>query len=153
MAGESTTPEEEELAALFRATFPDGTDFVQVARDDAKWTAFWEPFIASVAPDFVYEDDYLPDHVGETYRGIDGLRRAWLGFVEPFEEMIYELERIVGYGDRFVSTHRVRSKARYSGIVQEFLFAYVWSYRDGKLVHAQGFRNADQALRAAGLEA
>jgi hypothetical protein len=27
--------------------------------------------------DVIYEDDLLPDHAGETYRGVDGLVRAW----------------------------------------------------------------------------
>jgi hypothetical protein len=105
-----------------------------------------------LAPEFVYEDDVLPDHAGETYRGLDGLRRAWTGFVEPFEEMVYDLERIVGSRERFVSSHRGRAKARNSGIVQGFGVAYIWTYRDNGLVHAQGFRDAAQALRAAGLE-
>lgn len=40
---------------------------------------------SSVRPEFVFEDDLLPDHAGETYRGLDGLRRAWIAFAEPFE--------------------------------------------------------------------
>ena len=143
--------DEEELAVLFRAGFPDGTDIARVVRDDAMWAAFSQPFAALLDPEFVYEDNYLPDHVGETYRGLDGWRRAWIGFVEPYEEMAYELERIVGSDDCFVSTHRVRAKARHSGIVQDFQAAYIWTYRDGRLIHAQGFREADQALRIAGL--
>jgi hypothetical protein len=92
----------------------------------------------------------LPDHVGETYRGLDGLRRASAAFVEPLEEMVYDLERIVGAG--FLSIHRVRAKARHSGIVQDFRVAYIWAYRGGRPIHAQGFRDADQALKAARLE-
>ena len=152
MPDESTPPDQKELAARFRTIFGDGTDIAHVARDDAAWAAFSQLFAAVLAPDFVYEDNYLPDHVGETYRGLDGLRRAWTGFAEPFEEMAYDLERIVGSGDRFVSTHQVRTKARHSGIVQDFRVAYIWTYRDGRLIHAQGFLDADQALKAAGLE-
>ena len=151
MSEGSTTPDREELAALFRTTFPDGTDWAHLTRDDDAWAAFWQPFVPSLAPDFVYEDNYIPDHVGETYRGLDGLRRASTGFVEPYEEMVYVLERIVGSGEHFVSIHRVRTKARHSGIVQDFRVAYIWDYRGGRLIHCRGLADVDEALRAAGL--
>ncbi len=152
MSEEFTPPDQEELAALFRTTFPDGTDWAHVARDDAAWAAFWQPLAPSLAPDFVYEDNYIPDHVGETYRGLDGMRRASTGFVEPYEEMVYVLARIVGSGDRFVSIHRVRTKARHSGIVQDFRVAYIWTYRGGSLIHCRGIADVNEALKAVGLE-
>ena len=31
-----------------------------------------EVTVALYAPDYVYEDAVLPDHVGESYRGLDG---------------------------------------------------------------------------------
>ncbi len=40
MSDESTTSDEEELAAAFRMGFPDGTDWAHVVRDDAAWAAF-----------------------------------------------------------------------------------------------------------------
>jgi ketosteroid isomerase-like protein len=136
---------------LIRA-FPAGPDFVRIARDDVVWAAFSRAGAPAYAPEFAYEDNFLPDHAGETYRGLDGLRRAWTGFTEPFEEMAYEPERIVGSGDRFVSIHRVRAKARHSGIVQDFPVAYIWTFRGGKLIHCRGFGDADQALKAAALD-
>jgi ketosteroid isomerase-like protein len=86
------------------------------------------------------------------YRGLDGLRRAWTGFVEPFEEMAYELERIIGSGDRVVSIHRVRTKARHTGIDQDFRVAYIWTFRGGRLIHSRGFHDVDEAVNTAGLE-
>jgi ketosteroid isomerase-like protein len=132
--------------------FPSGPDFVRIPRDDVTWAAFCRGGAPFYAPEFTYEDNFLPDHAGETYCGLDGLRRAWTGFVEPFEEMAYELERIVGSGDRFVSIHRVRTKARHTGIVQDFRVAYVWTFRAGRLIHSRGFADPDQALKAVGLE-
>jgi len=152
MADEPMTPDEEELAAALRTIFPDGTDWAHLVRDDAVWAAFLSTIAALIAPDYVYEDDFLPDHVGETYHGIDGLRRAWSAYAEPFEEMTYDLERVVGSRERFVSIHRVRAKARYSGIVQDFRVSYIWTYRGGRCIHTRAFRSADEALKAAGLE-
>ena len=131
--------------------FQPGSYAVRIPRDDV-WAAYSRAGAPVYAPEFVYEDDFLPDHVGEMYRGLDGLRRAWTGFVEPFEEMAYELEQIIGSGDRIVSIHRVRAKARHTGISQDFRVAYSFTFRGGRLVHCRAYRDADQALKAAELE-
>lgn len=137
---------------VIRAFSMAGPDFARIPREDAIWAAYTRAGAPVYAPEFAYEDDFLPDHVGETYLGPDGLRRAWTGFTEPYEEMTYDLERIVGSGDRIVSIHRVRSKARHTGIVQDFRAAYVWTFRSGRISHCRAFLNPDQALKAAGLE-
>src|SRR6266550_7942810 len=96
--------------------------------------AFWETWSTSDAPDLslldpdvTYEDTVLPDHVGETYRGHEGVIRATERWVEPYEDMTIELERIVGEGDRLVSIHRARSRARHTGIEFEGPLAYYWT--------------------------
>ena len=136
---------------LIRIGFPAGIDFVRMVDDDP-WAAFSRAGAPAYAPEFTYEDDFLPDHAGETYRGLDGLRRAWTGYVEPFEEMTYELERIAGSGDRVVSIHRVRAKARHTGIVQDFRVAYIWTFHGGLLAHSRGVVEIDQALKTVDLE-
>jgi hypothetical protein len=99
MSEESTTPDPEELEALHRAALPDGTDVAHIADDDAVWAAFSQAGAALYTPDFIYEDTAMPDHYGETYRGWEGYRRAVAIFTDPFGEMIYDLERIVGAGN------------------------------------------------------
>jgi ketosteroid isomerase-like protein len=138
--------------SMFVRGFPVGLDFVRIPRDDAVWAALSRASAPGYAPDFVYEDDFLPDHAGETYHGWDGLRRAWTGYTEPYEEMVYALDRVVGSGDRLVSIHRVWTKARHTGIVQDFGGAYIWTFRRGRVVHFRGFHDPDEALKAAGLE-
>jgi ketosteroid isomerase-like protein len=102
-------------------------------------------------PDVIYEDANLPDHVGEAYRGHEGIVRAAERWIEPFEWLVIELEQIVDAGDRLVSIHRGRSKARHTGIEFEEPVAYLWTLRDGKVVHFRSFRDPDEALEAAGL--
>lgn len=153
MADESALPDLEELAALVRTAVPDGTDAVQLVRDDAAWAAYSEGFAALLAPDFVYEDSAMPDHAGETYRGTEGYRRAATSLTEPFEKMIFDLERIVGAaGNRVVSIHRVRATARKTGISFDLQAAYIWNFREGEIFRLQGFIDPDKALKAAGLE-
>jgi ketosteroid isomerase-like protein len=102
-------------------------------------------------PDVIYEDTTLPDHIGEAYRGHAGVVRAAKRWVEPSEWLLVELEQIVGEGDRLVSIHRVRSKARYTGLDLGGPVAYLWTFRDGKVIHFRSYRDPREALEAAGL--
>ena len=99
-----------------------------------------------LARDVTYEDTTLPDHVGETYRGPQGVIRATERWLEAFEWLQIELERVLSAGERLVSIHRVRAKARHTGIELDGLVAYVWTFRDGKVIHFRSFRNPEEAL-------
>ena len=101
-------------------------------------------------PEVIYEDSNLPDHVGEAYRGHEGIVRAAERWIEPFEWLLIELEQIVGAGDRLVSIHRARAKARHTGIEFESPLAYVWTFREGKVIHFRSYLDPEQAIRAAG---
>ncbi|MGH2966576.1 MAG: nuclear transport factor 2 family protein [Solirubrobacterales bacterium] len=102
-------------------------------------------------PRVTYEDKNLPDHVQETYRGHEGVIRATERWVEPFAEMTIELEEILGTGDHLVSVHRVSARARHTGIEFSGPVAYEWTFRHGKVIHFQSFRDRAEALEAAGL--
>jgi ketosteroid isomerase-like protein len=103
-------------------------------------------------PEVTFEAMSLPDEVGETYRGRDGVRRAAEGYVEPFESMAIELEQIIDARDCLVSIQRVRAKARYTGIELDYAVAYLWTFRHGKVIHFRGYADTKQALKDAGLE-
>jgi len=102
-------------------------------------------------PEVAYEDTTLPDHVGETYLGHEGVARATARWIEPYEAFSIELERIVGAGDRLVSIHRVRARARHTGIEGEGPVAYLWTFRGRKVIRFESFREPDKALEAAEL--
>jgi ketosteroid isomerase-like protein len=104
-----------------------------------------------LAEDVVYEDSEMPDHVGESYRGHAGFIQALETWSEPYEAMTLELQEIVGAGDRFVTIHRLHTKARRTAIEFDETGAYVWTFRDGRVVHVRGFRDAGEALRYADL--
>ena len=108
-----------------------------------------------LAPEVVYEDTVLPDHIGEAYRGHEGIERAAKRWIEPNEWMRVELIEIVEVGDRLVSVHHLRSKARHSGIEFDTRdadlpnLAYVWTFRDGKVIHFKSFLGREKALEEA----
>jgi ketosteroid isomerase-like protein len=99
-------------------------------------------------PEVTYEDTTLPDHVGEIYRGHEGVARATERWLEPYQRLTIELERIVGSDDRLVSVHRVWGKARYSAIEAEGPVAYLWTFREGRVVHFRSYRDPEDALKA-----
>jgi ketosteroid isomerase-like protein len=103
-------------------------------------------------PEVTYEDTILPDHVGETYRGLEGVARATERWLDPYEELTVVLEQVVGEGDRLVSIHRARAKARHTGIEFEMPVAYAWTFRNGKVLHFKSFRDPAEALEAVGLK-
>jgi ketosteroid isomerase-like protein len=105
--------------------------------------------LSLIDPNVVYEDGVLPDQVRET--GYDGVGRAVERWLEPFENVSIELERIVGTGDRLVSIHRAQMKARHTGIELETPLAYVWTFRVGKVIHFKSYLDPAEALEAAGL--
>jgi len=102
-------------------------------------------------PDVNYEDTALPDHTGETYHGRKGVVRATERWIEHYEWLLIELEQIVDAGDRLVSVQRVRAKARQTGVEFDEPLAYLWTFRNGKIVHFRSFRDPEQAMEAAGL--
>ena len=102
-------------------------------------------------PEVTYEDTTLPDHVGEKYRGHEGVARATERWAEAYEELTIDLDRIVDAGDRLVSIHRVRGRARHTGIEAEGPVAYLWTFRDRKVIHFRSYRDPEEALAAAGL--
>jgi ketosteroid isomerase-like protein len=104
-----------------------------------------------LAPDVTYEETILPDHVGETYRGHEGIARSARRWLEPFEEPRVDLEEIVGNGDHIVSIQRFRARAAHTGIEVDVVYAYHWTFQDGKVVHFCSFLDPADALRDAGL--
>jgi len=124
----------------------------QKARTQEDWRQEEVIDLSMLDPDVVYEDANLPDHAGERYHGHDGVVRAAQRWIEPNEWLLVELERIVGAGDCLVSIHRMRSKARYTGIEFDAPLAYLWRFRDGKVTYFRSFVDPSEALKVAGLK-
>lgn len=132
----------EKLRAFFESWNAPGT-LAAVSRGEGDLSLF--------DAEVTYEDTVLPDHVGETYRGHEGMLRATQRWLEPFEELTIELERIVGEGDRLVSVQRSRGRAKYTNIEFDVPYAYFWTFRDGKVIHLRSYLDPADALEAAGL--
>jgi ketosteroid isomerase-like protein len=119
-------------------------DLAAWKRGEPRGTSLFDPEVG-------YEDTFLPDHAGETYRGYDGIAGATERWLEPFDTMATDLDRVVGDGDVLVSIHRFHAKAHYTGMEFDESLAYVWTFRDGKVIHLKSYWDPAEALEAAGL--
>jgi ketosteroid isomerase-like protein len=120
------------------------------------WEAWMKGDVAALLgildSEVVYEDDLLPDHAGETYRGVEGLVRAWSSWTEPWEDFESGLEWVRDAGhDVVVSCHWARMRGKGSGIPGEVTYAYVWRFEAGKVVYCKSFGEPSEALGAVGL--
>jgi hypothetical protein len=92
------------VRGLVEKTFRDIRAFVDAAKRG-------EADMSMLDPDVVYEDQNLPDHIGETYRGHAGIVRAAERWAEASETLTIPPERIVGSGaTSSPSTQRARRR-------------------------------------------
>jgi ketosteroid isomerase-like protein len=124
-----------------------------VDRLRAVWAAWnrGEFDLSMLDPEVVFEETVLPDDAGETYRGHEGVLRAWARWAEAWEEFTTEVEEIIDAGERLVSIHTVYLQGKHSGVSMTFRYAYLYTLRDGKVIHLRSYVNPAEALEAAGL--
>jgi hypothetical protein len=139
-----------ENVKLVRALQPaPGVDIAALMRNDAVFAAL----AAGVAP--VLSDEFEAVTVmptgRERYRGIDGLRAAWLDWLEPWESYRTEIQDAVDAGERVLLLTRDYGRRHGSAAEVVLAGAAVWTLRDAKIVSAQFYADRAEALAAVGL--
>jgi ketosteroid isomerase-like protein len=69
----------------------------------------------------------------------------------PWADFAMEAEEIVAAGDSVLVAVHQRGVGRTSGVPAELRYYTLWSFRGGKVIRIQSFRNRGEALEAAGL--
>jgi ketosteroid isomerase-like protein len=145
----------EENVELVRSLQPaPETDLAALFRDDATWEAAREGLGAVFDPDC--ESAIVMPGSGDaatrrTYRGVDGLRDAWLDWLAPWESYHVRIERLLDAGERVVVLPRDRGRRRGMEAEIESPVAAIWTVRDGRVIRAEFYASRDQALLDAGL--
>jgi ketosteroid isomerase-like protein len=98
-------------------------------------------------PDFGFT---APDVVG-VHRGHDGYRRMLERVTETLEDLRFEPEEIIDFGDRLLIAGRLIGHSRYTGIALDGQLFQLVTLRGGLAVRQQDFVDRDKALEAAGL--
>jgi ketosteroid isomerase-like protein len=87
----------------------------------------------------------------QTYRGVDGVRRAFDIWFETWDWMKLEIEEIRPVGDRVLFTLHQRARGRTSTAEVEVRSYNVYTFRDGQVTRAELFLERENAVAAAGL--
>ena len=120
----------------------------------------WEGFNEDGMPPLALCDEEIeirmpPDFpVRGLFHGHDGVRRWRDQVFEVFDDPRVETDDIVdvhGDGRTVLMLLRATGAAKYTGIEVDHEWGAVWTIRDGKVLHAQGYLNRAGALEAAGL--
>jgi ketosteroid isomerase-like protein len=111
---------------------------------------FWLPEIFDPDVHVVWLDATAPG-VAES-AGLEGLSQGLKGFLEAFDEVTTEAERIVDAGDQVVVVACWHGRGKASGADTEWRYGAVWTVRDGKVTSVVSHADPAEAFRAAGLE-
>jgi ketosteroid isomerase-like protein len=105
-----------------------------------------------VNPEVVVESAIVSSAEGNVYRGEAGLRRWAADVRAAFDELRSTPEAWQDLGDRVMMLGHAHARGRESGVTIDSEIAFLFTLRDGRIVHAKGFLNHAKALQAAGLE-
>jgi hypothetical protein len=141
----------QENVEIVRALIPPpDTDIASLLRDEALFeqarTAL-EPLVDPAAESVAI----WQGGGATTYVGIDGFRKLWLDWLEPWATYHVHVDEVIDAGDRIVVFIRDRARPHDMEAEVELISGSVWEVRDGKVVRAQFCRSREEALEAAGL--
>ena len=89
--------------------------------------------------------------VSGVYRGIAAVKQFWREWLAAWETNEFEYE-LVDAGDRIVQLFDMRMRGRSTGIEMPFgKVAWVYTFRDGLIVHMKLYMSQSEALEAVGL--
>ena len=111
----------------------------------------FDAMVADIAPEFEYvPTGALPD--AETvYQGPDGWKRFTRWLSDEFDDARAEIQDFADAHDKVLVSVTLRGRGKQSGAEARWDVWQVWTLRDGKAVHGQGFTSKEEALEAAGL--
>ena len=89
---------------------------------------------------------------GSTYRGHDGLRKAWDEYrSEAWGGLMNQIEEIRDLGESVLILGHLDVAGRTTGIESNQEFGQLVTFRDGKILRSEDFLSHAEALEAAGL--
>jgi ketosteroid isomerase-like protein len=123
-----------------------------------RWQELFEPFNRrdwdAALELFDPEVELYPALVGpgvrSRYQGRDEVTGFFETITDVWESLTVELEEVIDKGDRVIAVENWRARGR-EGIEINTRLVDVYRFRDGLVVRAEGFRDKEEALEAAGL--
>jgi ketosteroid isomerase-like protein len=124
---------------------------VKALRDgfDALAEGGYEALMPLIDPDF--EMTTPPGQAAEpdTYRGREGMRRWWESFYEVMDDIEIRPRNFTDAGEnRVVSEFTLSARGQASGIEVQQEVVTLWTFRDGKAIRVEFFRDPEEAWEA-----
>ncbi len=125
-------------------------DIAELFRNDDMWSAL----VDAISPFFHSDFESVAPGVPGTEKvhvGLDGMRAAWLEWLEPWLSYRTEIEQALDAGNRvLLLTH---DYGRHGRVAQEVKVdgSAVWTISEGKIARADFFPARSEAFKAAGL--
>jgi hypothetical protein len=141
----------QENVEIVRTLIPSpDTDIAALLRDDDRFErirAALEPLIdPAVESVAVWQGG-----AARTYVGVDGFRRLWLDWLEPWTSYHVQVDDLIDAGEKVVTLIRDRGRRPGADAEVTLVSGSVWQVRDGRVVRVEFFGSRDEALEAAGL--
>jgi ketosteroid isomerase-like protein len=114
-----------------------------VSRDIDGWLECFHPTVEFVLPRNLLE--------GGSYRGFDGVRRAWADIFETWDDYRYEQADIRAFDDYVVSLGAATNVGKDDGPSVRYEAGYVVQVHEGKITQFRPFLSHAEALNAVGL--
>jgi ketosteroid isomerase-like protein len=95
--------------------------------------------------------DLLPPDLEAVFHGHDGYRRLWRYWLDAFEDIRWEPEEILDFGDRFLVTTQQRGHGSGSGLAVSERVFQLFTLRRGMVIRQEDFLDRSNALEVAGL--
>jgi hypothetical protein len=127
---------------------PPEVDLAQVVRDDDAFAAAVERAGELLDPGLESAAFWLGG--GRSYRGLDGFRRMWLDWLEPWATYHVHVEAVFEEDDRVVVLIRDRGRHPGSDAEVELLAGSVWEVRAGKVTRVELYANREELFEASG---
>jgi ketosteroid isomerase-like protein len=139
-----------ENVELIRALIPPPeTDIATLFRDDALFEQTASALEAFIDP----EVESLANWMGGTkYVGVEGFRKLWLDWLEPWTSYYTHVEELIDAGDRVLALIRDHGERADTDAEIELTASSVWEIRDGKIARVAFYTDRDDAFAAAGVK-
>jgi ketosteroid isomerase-like protein len=113
----------------------------------------WDQALKDGTPDLVFDNSRDLGEWRGVHHGADEVKAMWQKFTEPWESVRIEIQEFIDVSEQVVLT---RQKAHFVGrggieVPGPVRSGWLWTIRDGALVHLAVYSDLDEALEAAGL--
>ena len=93
--------------------------------------------------------DLMPPDQDAVFHGHDGYLRLWRYWLDAFDDIRWDPDEVLDFGDRFLVTARQRGHGSGSGVAVSEPVFQLFELRRGLVVRQEDFTDRSTALRAA----